>query len=223
MIGVVSASTLFEDDFEADMSQWDPSSPTSDVYLSDSLTSGDYYLVVKDDKSAIASIDTTGYENIQFSYDRRTYSTESGDYLRIYWRVGNSGSWTLLESVASSSWSVETWPLSGAEDESEIQIRFKLDNGNHDYGLVDDVEVTGDSIGEQSCDITVSPPEAGEYYNDDILIEWLLSQDCYSPTYNLHFNEDTCTPANPTDWEEIVDSVNGLEYDWTSGICNKRY
>lgn len=76
---------------------------------------------------------------------------------------------------------------------------------------------------DPSCEITVNPPVAGEYYNDSIAIKWSLGDDCNSPTYNLHFNVDTCTPQNPTDWSEIIDSVNALDYDWTSGIDEGEY
>ena len=38
---IVSADTIFSDNFEGTMAQWDPSSPTNDVYLSDTLSSGD--------------------------------------------------------------------------------------------------------------------------------------------------------------------------------------
>ncbi len=148
--------TLFEDDFETDLSKWYVSY-TPDVDRRDSATPGDYYVAIEDDAYIIASIDTTGYENIELSYDRRTSSAGCGDKLRVHWRVGDSGSWTHLESICTSTWTTKTWSLSpGADDQSEIQIKFWMDDGEGDWGLVDDVLVTGDSMGDGDCDYYIT-------------------------------------------------------------------
>jgi len=176
LVGMAAAApldvTLFEDDFESDMNQWTPSSPTSDVYLSDTLTSGDYYLVVRDDKSAVASIDTTGYKNIEFSYDRRTATTfwSDPDQLEVYWRVGDSGGWTFLEAMYDNSWNVVSWSLLGAEDESEIQIRFFLNDGNNDYGVIDDVLIVGDEIDDDAPVITMDNDPTYPTCSSDITV-----------------------------------------------------
>ena len=140
---------LFYDDFEGTMSdlnaKWDVHDHGyvgDDVYLSDTFTPGDQYVVLKDDAYIIASFDATEYDDVTLSYDRRTYSLGSSDRLVVLWRIGSSG-WTQLETVTGNSWETKTWDLDGAEHQSLVQVKFFLNDGNYDYGLVDDVVITG--------------------------------------------------------------------------------
>jgi len=167
--GVVSGipeTVLFEDDFSSNHpldTEWDgeyvemPDSEDlyDDIYSSNLLPHEDYYLVTKDDAAAIISVDTTGYENIELSYYRRTFSTFFGDKVVVEWRIGDSGSWMELERTGPFiSWNQNTESLlSTADDQEEIQIRFWLDDGDSDYALWDDIKVIG-------YEIDVTPPTA---------------------------------------------------------------
>ena len=133
--------TLFEDDFQgynyteglelyAEMSAhgwgvYDYTHPWNDddIYLNESNeTAGDYYVSIQDNSYIYtnvtadggASFNTTGYENINVTYTRRSYKLESeqGDDFRIQWRVGSSGGWTLLEETDDGVWETKTWNLS---------------------------------------------------------------------------------------------------------------
>jgi PKD repeat protein len=192
-----------------------------DVFLSYNHQSpeGDYYVVIRDDSWIILDVDTRGYKNVELEYYRRTYSAESGDYLRVYYKIGD-GSWTKLEDVQGNTWTHKSWHKSGFDDAESVQFKFKLDNGNSDYALVDAVKVTGDKI---PCEITVIMPEVGNYYNDAIPIEWELDGYCSSPTYNLHYKEGSCDMFPINEWHEITDTVYPFEYDWNSGIDEGEY
>jgi hypothetical protein len=167
-LSFVSAApvTLFQDDFdgytntaglpfysELESNNWivyDDANPINDddIYRNNNPSfvspEGDYYLVIKDDSYVISDISTIGYEDIKLSYYRRTYLLESNDWFRIRWRVGNSGPWTVLENMRSTQWAQRNWDLVGAENQPLIQIQFFLDNGDADYGLLDDVLITGE-------------------------------------------------------------------------------
>jgi hypothetical protein len=157
--------TLAEDDFndyvangglplyaEMEANNWeiqdiDYGTIDDDIYIGNSNpTDTTEYVVVKHDSNITLSFSTLGKDNIVLEYDRRTYSAYGGDRLRVLWRVGDSGDWTQLEAVKDNSWDDDvTWPLAGAEDESLVQVRFYMDDGNGDYGLIDNVQVTGET------------------------------------------------------------------------------
>jgi hypothetical protein len=143
-----SAATLFSDDFESGLSQWFVSD-SSDVSIRG--PDGGHpskYVRIEDDAYIQANIDTQGYDTVKLTYERDTDSLKSGEYLIVNWRVGTSGAWTNLETVGKdATWQTKTWDLVGAEDKPVIQIYYKLDDDEGDYGLVDNVEVNGEVIG----------------------------------------------------------------------------
>jgi len=101
-------------------------------------------------------VSTLNYENISLQYYRRTYAAESVDRFIASWSLDGS-SWTNLESVSpTTNWGPVTFNLSGLNsgvNNSSVYLRFKMDNGNLilgglDYGLLDNVQVSGDIIPE---------------------------------------------------------------------------
>jgi len=162
---------LFSDDFEgyqntgglglyAEMNArgwtvYDYTHPVNDddIFLSNFSTPGDLHVTIGDDSNITANISTLGYGNIKLNYTRRTYQTESADRLRMMWRIGNSGPWNYLENISNNTWSTKSWSLPGADNQPLIQVRFFLDNGNDDYGLVDNVTVTGEG---EACDYYIT-------------------------------------------------------------------
>ncbi|MFH8086875.1 MAG: hypothetical protein QW609_03585, partial [Candidatus Aenigmatarchaeota archaeon] len=139
--------------------------PYDDIYLDG--TSTDRYVVIQDNSYIRVSINTTGYENITLTYTRRTMYAEGYDRLRIGWRIGSFGPWIPLENVLNNTWDTKTWKLIGAENKSLIQIRFFMDDGNGDLGLVDDVIVTGET----------KAPECDYYVNQNTLITLTCEDD----------------------------------------------
>ena len=162
----VNAVTLFQDNFdeynytnglnlyhEMNLHGWyvyDYTHPINDddITIETKDPIDDEYVSIMDDSYIRASINTSGYENIALSYYRRTSSLPSNDQLEIEWRIGDSGDWTTLEIVLGThyTWILKNWNLSGADNQQEIQIRFRLNNGDGDYGHVDSVLVTGKLI-----------------------------------------------------------------------------
>lgn len=67
------------------------------------------------------------------------------------------------------------------------------------------------------CEIVVTEPQVGMYYSDPIGIEWEADY-CTSPTYNIHYKEGDCGIFPSTDWQEVADTINSLDYSWMSGI-----
>jgi len=208
--GLVMADTLFEDDFEGDLSKWDVSS-SHDVGTSDTVTPGDYYVWIEDDAWIIASIDTTGYENIELSYWRRTAFVASHEDLKIYWRVGDSGSWTLLEEYNGDSWGFKTWNLSpDANDKSKIQIKFKLDDDESNYGLVDEVLVTGDEI-SKDCRLIIDEPLECHWY-DPVDVKWHYTGECDIIDQELYYFNEAC--GQNSNFIEQLGNNWEREYDW---------
>lgn len=104
-----------------------------------------HYMVTEDDAAAIRSVNTTGTTGIVLSYFRRTKDAESTDRLVAEWRVGNSGPWTEIERTSSfTTWAQNTYNFpSSADNQSEIQIRLWMDDGEGDHARWDNVLVTG--------------------------------------------------------------------------------
>jgi len=101
-------------------------------------------------------VSTLNYQNISLQYYRRTYAAESVDRFIASWSLDGSN-WTNLESVSpTTNWGPVTFNLSGlnpAVNNSSFYVRFKMDNKNLvlgllDYGLLDNVQVSGDVIPE---------------------------------------------------------------------------
>ena len=107
-----------------------------------------------------ATFSTIGYQNIVLSYDARTRNAEFKDKLRVKWRIGTFGPWTEVNAINNNSWLHYTHNLVGAQNKSVIQIIFIM-NCDHDYGLVDNVLVTGETnnIITQQHRVDSTPPE----------------------------------------------------------------
>ena len=146
---------LFDDDFESSslgseyvdsrlvvISTTESNSPTRSVRLQ-----GTGYGTGDDDGYLILQISTTGYSDIELSY-WRMFEKDTTDILHIEWRVGTSGSWTNLESIEDeAAWAQQTWDLSGAGNESALQIRFRLERcESTDYAYIDDIVIMGTAI-----------------------------------------------------------------------------
>ena len=119
-----------------------------DVAINSTFITTARFADLEDNAAIETSVDTTGYENIILSYQRRTRSAASPDRLRVEWRIGNSGPFIQLEETVSTTitWFVKQWALAGADNQSEIQIRFFMNAGPDDFGMVDSVVIMGDPL-----------------------------------------------------------------------------
>jgi len=146
--------TLFEDDFSGDLSLWteaylaghSPQNSPPNVVISNG------YMDLEDDALAYASIDTSGYSNIEVSYDRRTNpAADSTDELRVGWKVGafsdDWSDWNELEAVVEEdSWATASFSLPSGAENTQILLAYWMDDGNGEHGHVDDVVVTGNDL-----------------------------------------------------------------------------
>ena len=154
----------------------------------------DYVLKIKDDAEAIASFSTLGKQNIHLEYARITNMYQgSNDRLRVYWRVGSSGTWTSLESIGYDDDDHHaSFNLVGAQDKSEIQVRFFYDDGSQGYAIIDEVVVTGDATQETCTNCEISLDDLSGFYStaqEDLMIDWTASGDC-TPNWNMISDED---------------------------------
>ncbi len=106
--------------------------------------------------SMTRTVSTLGYQDIMFSYDRRTRSYDFDDNFIISW-APTGGTFIELENIAGSDpvWQTKTWSLPGAANNGSIDLRFAsysdpTDAGVSygDHGLFDDVSVYGEPVPE---------------------------------------------------------------------------
>lgn len=121
----------------------------------------------EDDAGILFSVDTSGYQDVTLDFDWRTFSATSGDMLVVGYFMGDiptsafapnmtadfsSGpyAWTnwveLDRQNAHSSFSSETFAL--PDDVGPIWVAFWIDDGEGDYGKVDNVHVSATLIPE---------------------------------------------------------------------------
>jgi hypothetical protein len=115
-----------------------------------------------DDAGLLFSVDTTGLAQVMLSFDWRTFSASSADQLVAGYFVGDiplsafgkdrtadflSGpyawaSWTtLIVENAHDAFTHHVFSLPA--NAGTLWIAFWLDNGDHDYGKIDNVHVSG--------------------------------------------------------------------------------
>ena len=105
---------------------------------------------------ATNSFTTEGYNNIYFSYARRTGSFESTEteQLAVYWTSDGGDNWAQLEKIEEDEgYALKNESLgTNANNNPDFGIRFVLraDSGN-DIALIDSVQVTGCLINGQIC------------------------------------------------------------------------
>ena len=185
-----------------------------DVFLRDEDTPGDYYVVIRDDSYIIANFNTLGVDNVKLKYERRTFSLESSDRLRIRWRVGNGDLWTELEAVKSNTWDTVEFDLPGAENKANIQVQFFLDDGNGDLGYVDDVMVYGnpyecDYFVTQDTPFTLTCEDLQPHPVDDVTIKMKVywsnnGENWQGPVHEFAENTNEFTFTNHEDsWHKI--------------------
>jgi len=166
---------------------------------------------IKDDAAMIRTISTKGFENIEFSYCRRTADTNPGDQLRIGWKVGEYNddndwnNWNELEAIREL-WDCVSFTLPAeAEDQDYISIAFFMDDGNGDHGWVDNVKVTGDYINQPYYWVTT-------HTNITLTAEDLPDEPCKSGVKELFFeayydDNDNGYADEPVELDIIEDNL----------------
>ncbi len=100
--------------------------------------------------SLIKPLDTTGFENITLSYYRRTRNFDlTGDNWYVEYTTNYGQSWTQLERVTNNqSYALKQYVLpSAAANNSLFGVRFRTSCGSSDHAYLDNVTITGTSMG----------------------------------------------------------------------------
>jgi len=153
---------LFTDNFDSSsvgLNNWTVSGcvRTGDANSNSGGSSG----VRCDDASSITqkvAVNTAGYTNITVSYQRRTNSYDSGEYLRAEWSSGSS--WSLIEQATNTSFAAKSFSVPAGT--ASVRLRFTANitgSGFYERFDIDDIKVTGDS--GSSCTPSCSGAECG--------------------------------------------------------------
>lgn len=147
--GSASAATIFFDNFNRANNNTVGNGWFGDEKHDDDIAIVSNVLQVRDKDAWLANgASTTDYANIVLSYDWKPIAdSDSSDDLFVGWRIGGSGSWTLLGShgLGGSSWNTQSWVIAAAADRLLIQFVFWTDVDKKDEGVyLDNVRLTGD-------------------------------------------------------------------------------
>ena len=211
----IASETLFEDEFSSTEplnSHWTgyyvngQNSGTTlngnileDIYSENTADSYDsYYMVTRNNATAITSINTINKHDINLSYIRRAAAVDNNPLAEgkiiVEWHTG-AGNWNILEeSTPSTEWTETSFLLpAGAEDKSELQIRFRLESSNSsDYALWDNILVTYEDT---------TPPTV-EYTGADNMV----LKDSQSPILCANVTDDTGIDEVRFIWDNSVNS-----------------
>lgn len=127
-----------------------------------------------DDAGLLFKVNTTNLDNITLNFDYRTFLAETTDRLVVGYHLGpisqfgictgegeagcfadlqtgpNSwaSGWTeLLRASASGTWKSASYNLpNSVENQSELWFALWMDNGNGDYGKIDNITVSGTTV-----------------------------------------------------------------------------
>ena len=114
----------------------------------------------EDDAGIVLRINTTGYENVNLTFDWRTFLAETTDRFTVGYHVGDnlgfdtganryrdltgtwSTSWTqLLSASANNYFTTQSFAL--PDNVGPVYVAFWMNNGEGDYGKLDNVVITG--------------------------------------------------------------------------------
>jgi hypothetical protein len=118
----------------------------------------------EDDAGIVLRVDTTGYANVNLSFSWRTFLAETTDRFTVGYHVGDNlgfatsgvnryrdlspsgwSQWTqLLSASANNSFQIQSFTLPG--NAGPVYVAFWMNNGESDYGKVDNVVISADVI-----------------------------------------------------------------------------
>jgi len=213
-LSMVSADTLFEDNFESatiDGAKWTQAGDPEITSTGSYVNHGSYAVLLDggvnpDDLVMSVTIDTTNYKNIELSYSRLLESLESDNGFVAKYSVDSGGSWTELENVyGTEAYSDKSYVLSPSADNLPgLMIRFSVYGGaTNDLAALDDVLVTGD----ESVDPVISLMNAEPPYptcNSDVEVCATVTDDSA-----IDFVAISCVAGTLTITDSNVPLING--------------
>ena len=191
LISSASAALIFSDNFESgSLSGWSLSNLAGANNWSASTTNpfqGTWHAQSQPQSTSEPAsvleriISTSGYQNIQFSYQRRLIGLDAADEFQMEWNDG--GSWNILEQTGGSSandasYLSRSFSLSSnANNNANFKIKFECTAGAvSEYCRVDNVSISGDIISDTSSpNVTIIFPLNKTYGNANIPILFNVS------------------------------------------------
>jgi len=155
------AADIFLDEFTLNLAAWTiggtgSASVGATFGLSPVAGGGNYAILdAVSQKTEFISkgISTLGYNTIALDYWRMTSGLESTSTFAADWELsGSPGTWANLETINSTAttWIEKNWSLPASASNSSVDIRFTITHpdpgGGHDYGLLENVKLTGNEI-----------------------------------------------------------------------------
>jgi len=157
----VAAATLFADNFTSgNLNNWTTGGTVAVISGGTYAPSwGGYYAQFSgsnydsNDETITVTINSQCYKNIALSFQRRTYSLDSGEWFYVLYDDDTSGTnWQTLASYGGGTnpnWGPVTLSLpSSANNNAGFRIQFNLDYAADalEYAFLDNVTVTGDAM-----------------------------------------------------------------------------
>jgi len=242
--GLAEGSGLWFEGFESgslETNNWTSSGGTTNWYVNGVTArnyGGAYHVEANDvDGETVleTDVDTTGYENIGFSFYAKTTALGTGEYIAADWYNGTSWINVLPETQVIDSYTQYNHSLTLGADNPDFKIRFRcVNDAANKYCLVDNIQVEGTSI---SCTEDWVQINGSCLINDSRLINYNDTNSC-GTTNDLPADNGTYESCNycsysvtNTSWTEWQNQGNCLtndtqqqnrsktEYDENYGSC----
>jgi glutamine amidotransferase-like uncharacterized protein len=144
---LASITTIFSDDFEdGNYNGW---SSSGNVIMEDNPARGSWSVRLKGNGQIWQPVSTVGYSNVTFSWYMAARSLENNDH--CYAEINTGSGWTVVGVLSNGqdnrSWYAGSYGPNGADNNPNVQIRFRVIGAAADYCYVDDVAISGESGG----------------------------------------------------------------------------
>ncbi|MCK6264035.1 choice-of-anchor D domain-containing protein [Vibrio sp. ZSDE26] len=157
MIVPASAESLFEDNFNSGLSNWQSS---GNVATNSSIILDGLSAYLKETGQISKQIDTSAHSNLSVSFYMASRLLESADYCYAEYALNGSASFTQLSSLGNGQDDGNfVFTSSSISDATSLTLRFRAATGGADHCYVEDVLVTGDgqpSTPQPSIDVVSS-------------------------------------------------------------------
>ncbi len=147
--GTPGTGELFNDDFESGTltaGGWTNEGSGVTEIATAASNGGTYGARVKNGAVLSKTLSTTGYENVNISYDRTTIGFVDSENLTVQWSVDGS-TWTTLEVTQDTAWASKSFTLpAAANDQAQVIVQFATNgNRNAEKAFVDNVSISADA------------------------------------------------------------------------------
>jgi hypothetical protein len=145
-VSILAPSIMWGDGFESGdyaAGGWTRQNNGANVNTGAAYT-GSYGAKLKGTTWIEKSMSTAGYVGIHVKYRRQTNGLDPGESIQIEWFDGSA--WNSLETLQAASYAggLQDKPCgSGADNNPDFAVRFRINADNNETAYVDDVEISG--------------------------------------------------------------------------------